>query len=165
MWQDEITTIVRHLIDDVDSCDYTYSDDRIGTAILVAARLVNGEVRFSTTYTIDIGNGTLSPDPTDPRDDNFITLISLKTACFIMNSELKTRSCNAITVTDGPSTISMGGSLEGFKILAANACKAYEEAKLTFQVNGGSAGKAVLTPFSPASDYLGRTYGGHRSRY
>ena len=51
-WQGEMTTIVRQLIYDVDSTNYTYSDDRLETTILVAAQLVSTEVDFEENYII-----------------------------------------------------------------------------------------------------------------
>ena len=45
-WQGEMTTIVRQLIYDVDPSNYTYSDERLETTILVAAQLVSTEIDF-----------------------------------------------------------------------------------------------------------------------
>ena len=38
-WQGEMTTMVRTLISDVDSTNYTYSTERLETSILVAAQI------------------------------------------------------------------------------------------------------------------------------
>ena len=84
-WQGEMTTIVRQLIYDVDPANYTYSDERLETTILVSAQLVSTEVDFEETYRIDVEQCTLTPDPTDPtqtaanadKDDGFINLVSL----------------------------------------------------------------------------------------
>ena len=38
-WQGQMSTIVRHLVNDVDSSNYKFTADRIETTILVAAQL------------------------------------------------------------------------------------------------------------------------------
>ena len=64
-WQGQMSTILRYLIDDVDSTSYKFSDDRIETTLLVAAQLVTLEVDLGNTYTINVEQCKLSPDPTD----------------------------------------------------------------------------------------------------
>ena len=39
-WQGQMSTILRYVINDVDSSKYTYSDHRIETTLLVASQLV-----------------------------------------------------------------------------------------------------------------------------
>ena len=39
-WQDQMSTIVRYIVNDVVSSNYTFSDERVETSILVAAQLV-----------------------------------------------------------------------------------------------------------------------------
>lgn len=155
-WQGEMGTLVRHLVDDL-SDSPTYSDDRVEQSIAVAAQLLINEVDFDETYTVSLDCPTISPDPTTlaTKDDTFINLVAMRAACVILSSELKTRSLDAVKVTDGPSTIDMTSSLKGIQKLYEDACQRYEDAKFQFQA-GGSIGKAVLTPFSPASDYVGR---------
>ena len=75
-WQGQMGTIVRYLIDDVDPTNYTYSDHRIETTILVAGQLTQMNVDFSKSYDINVENCTLDPDPTvEVEDKAFITLI------------------------------------------------------------------------------------------
>ena len=95
-WRNEIPLIVRYLIDDINSSKY--SDERIETSILISAQLILIETRFDNEYTINIVNNQLSPDPTSPRDDSFITLTALKTSCIIVGSEIKTESANSISI-------------------------------------------------------------------
>ena len=75
-WQGSMTTIVRHLINDIDSTSYTFSTDRVETTILVAAQLLIMNVDFNNDYDINVEAVTLSPDPTDTdtKDDPFIAL-------------------------------------------------------------------------------------------
>ncbi len=95
-WQNEMTLIVRHLVNDLDSSSYTFQDDRVEESVLVSAQLAALEIDFESTYTIDVDSLTLTPDPTTSsnKDDSFINLVSLKTAQMLLGSELKTHSLN-----------------------------------------------------------------------
>jgi hypothetical protein len=165
-WQGEMTTIVRQLIYDVDSTNYTYSDDRLETTILVAAQLVSTEIDFEENYIIDVEQCTLSPDPTDPttllasadKDDGFINLVSLKAACIIMGSEMKTQGLNAIRVSDGPSSVDCTAAANYIKYLHDHSCKQYEDFKFNYSTGSNTVGKAILSPYSPGSDVVQRSY-------
>lgn len=158
-WQGEITTIVRTLINDVDPENYSYSNSRLETSILVAAQIVRTEMDFENTYTIDVEQCYLSPDPTDPttglvtanKDDAFINLVSLKTACIIMGSEMKTQSLNAVRVSDGPSSIDYTAVAANIRYLYEFSCNAYEEYKFNYAAGNNAVGKAILSPYSPGS--------------
>lgn len=161
-WQGEMTTIVRYLVNDVDPSSYTFSDDRIETTILVSAQLVLTEVDFENTYTVDVEQCYLSPDPTDPttglatanKDDGFINLVSLKTACIVLGSEMKTHSLTSIRVSDGPSSVDSTSVAKNLQFLYEHACKKYEEYKFNYLAGTNSAGKAILSPYSPGSDVV-----------
>ena len=62
-WQNEMVRIVRHLINDLDSSNYTFTDDRMEESILVSAQLLLKEVDFDNTYTIDTDALDMSPAP------------------------------------------------------------------------------------------------------
>ena len=163
-WQGEITTIVRTLINDLDSTNYTYSNPRLETTILVAAQIVLTEIDFENIYTIDVEQCYLTPDPTDPttglttanKDDAFINLVSLKTACIIMGSEMKTQALNAVKVTDGPSSIDYTAVATNIRYLYEFACKSYEEYKFNYAAGSNAVGKAILSPYAPGSHVAAR---------
>ena len=165
-WQGEMTTIVRQLIYDVDPNNYTYSDDRLETSILVAAQLVSTEVNFENTYVIDVEQCTLTPDPTDPttalatadKDDAFINIVSLKASCIILGSEMKTQSLNAVRVSDGPSSIDYTAVAGHIKYLYQYSCERYEEYKFNYLAGTNAVGKAILSPYAPGSDVVQRSY-------
>jgi len=154
-WQGEMSTIVRYLINDVDSSNYTYSYERIETAILISAQLVLTEFDFENTYIVDVEQCYLNPDPTDPttglvtanKDDGFINLVSLKTACIILGSELKTQSLNAVRVSDGPSSIDYTAVAANVRFLYEHACKQYEEYKFNYAAGNNAVGKAIISPY------------------
>lgn len=163
-WQGEMTTIVRTLIDDLDSTNYTYSNKRLETTVLVAAQIVLTEVDFENVYTVDVEQCYLSPDPTDPttglatanKDDAFINIVSLKTACLIMGSELKTRALSAVKVSDGPSSVDYTAVAANIRFLYDYACKNYEEYKFNYAAGNNAVGKAILSPYSPGSNVVYR---------
>ena len=163
-WQNEMTLIVRHLVNDLDSTNYTFSDDRLEEAILVSSQLSILEIDFEQTYTIDVDSSSLSPDPTtsSDKDDSFINLVCLKTARLLIGSELKTHSLNAISLRDGPSALDLRGIVSGLKILFDDITKRYEEAVTQYKLNG-VVGQAILGPYSPGSDAVARTHLSHRS--
>ena len=163
-WQNEMTVIVRHLVNDVDSSSYTYNDDRVEESILVAAQLSSLEIDFESVYTVDVDSLTLSPDPTDStnKDDSFINLVCLKTAQMLIGSELKTHSLNAISLRDGPSALDLRGIVSGLKILFDDINRRFEEAKTQYKLDG-VVGQAILGPYYPGSDAIARTHMNQRS--
>ena len=147
-WQNEMTRIVRHLVNDLD-CD-TYTDDRIEETIIVSAQLIIDRVQLDTAYNIDVDSLTLSPDPTQltPKDYDFINIVSMKTACILLSSEAKTLAAQAYRITDGPSTIDIKGAFDAVKSLRDQLCEAVEEAILQFNLGNSKAGQAILTPYT-----------------
>ena len=163
-WQNEMTLIVRHLVNDLDSTNYTFTDDRLEESVLVAAQLASLEIDFDNTYTIDVDSVSLTPDPTSSggKDDSFINLVCLKTARLLIGSELKTHSLNAISLRDGPSALDLRGIVAGLKILFDDITKRYEEAVTQYKLNG-VVGQAIRGPYSPGSDAVARTHLSHRA--
>lgn len=163
-WQNEMTIIVRHLVNDLDSTNYTFSDDRLEESILVSSQLSILEIDFEQIYTIEVDTSSLSPDPTNSsnKDDSFINLVSLKTAQMLIGSELKTHSLQAVAMRDGPSSIDLRGIVAGLKILFDDINRRYEEAVTQYKLNG-VVGQAILGPYSPGSNAISRTNMSHRS--
>ena len=158
-------TIVRHLVNDVDSDSYTFSNNRLETTILVAAQLCQMNIDFANTYTINVENCTLSPDPTDSStvDNPFITLICLRAACIIIGSEIRSESGNAISIKDGPSAIDLRGVTQTLTVIYKDLCEKYEHLLLEYRAGSSIAGQAILGPYSPGSDFISRNNMGHRS--
>jgi hypothetical protein len=151
-WQVEITSIVRQLIGDA-VAPYTFSDSRLQGTIVVAAQLVNQEVAFLNTYTIDIPNS-----------------VSFRTACLIDGSTFRTKAAQAgISVKTGSHSISTGGQLDGYKYLLEHGpCKVYAEAKWEYETSNSNAGRAILGPFAGInfdSSYPWGPTDGHTKRY
>lgn len=156
-WQTEMTPIVRYLIGDLASPP-TYTDARLQNTMLVSAQLVSNDVTFSQTYSVDIPNSGISPDPTTPsRDNAFITLVSLKTACIIANSELKSYSLTGgIKVVDGPSSIDTTGMSTNLKNTAKTSCEEYEKALKQYVLGNAIGVKIISGPYTQSN--LNNTY-------
>lgn len=146
-WNNEMTVILRHLIDDV--CATVYTDSRLEETIIVAAQLVNLEVDFDKVYTIDIDALILTPDPTHAvRDDAFINLVVLKAACIITSGEAKAHALQAIKIKDGPTEIDTGQRHKALEVRSLQVCEEFNRAKLQYVAGNGRVGQAVLTPFT-----------------
>src|SRR5574339_394773 len=91
-WQDETIPTLRILINDLDSTNYTYSDDRLSQTLVVAAKLINQEVEFDNEYTISIENVTITPDPVDDGDEVYVNMMILKAACIVDQSTFRTKA-------------------------------------------------------------------------
>lgn len=168
-WQGQISTMVRHLISDVDSSNYKYTTKRLETSILVAAQLLTTETDLKNNYTINVEQCELSPDPTDSgtEDDDFIALVSLKCACIILGGEVRAESGNAISIKDGPSAIDLRGVSGTLTVLYKDLCSKYEQMLLDYRAGNSLAGHAILGPYSPGSDFVARTHSDydHRGNY
>jgi hypothetical protein len=166
-WQGQMSTMVRYLINDIDASNYKYSDDRVETTLLVAAQLTSLQVDFTNTYTINVEGCLLSPDPTDvgTKDDAFINLVSLKAACVMLGSEIRSESGNAISIKDGPSAIDLRGVTSTLTMLYKDMSEKYDKMLLDYRAGGSIAGQAILGPYSPGSDLISRRSMDNRGGY
>lgn len=149
-WESECVRILRYLIDDLGTSP-DYSDTRLQETFIVAAQLVKQEVEFTTTYSIDVDQLLLSPDPTDsPKDNAFINLVCLKAGCIITRSEMRAKAkTGGILVKDGQSTINTQGQIDGYKVLLEKGlCQEYESAKKDYLLGDLVPGRAVCGALS-----------------
>ena len=149
-WDITATKIIRALVNDV--AESTYTDEGIKDIALVAAYRVYSEISLDYTYTINLSTNVISPDPEDNGDMDFINLLSIKAACIILNNEAKAQAGSAISMTDGPSSISLKGVYDALADQAKNVCEAYEQAKTEFSLGNSVGGLAILSPYSPGSE-------------
>lgn len=147
-WQEELTIIVRTLINDLGP-DYTYSDSRIEQCLVVASKYVQFDVSLDHYYDVDVVNLSISPDPTSDNDDIFIALVSLKAACIIDQSNFRTKAAlEGLRAALGPASLSVGGSLAGWKeILAHGPCALYDSLTEHHDVANATAIRAIFSPF------------------
>jgi hypothetical protein len=149
-WEIEIPIIVRNLINDLEDPPI-YSDLRIQQLAVVASQYVLNDVNLSKEYTIDIINGTITPDPSDPetRDTDFIGFIALKSSCILDQSTFRTKAAlEGIKTSLGSANLTINGNLSGYKIiLDQGPCKLYDQLILDYNIGNATAISAVLSPF------------------
>jgi hypothetical protein len=149
-WQPELTDMLRYTVGDFTE-PYTYSNAQMEKLIVVGAQFVNTEVDLTTDYTISVQGTGITPDPTDPRDDPFINLTILRTACLLASNEAKLRGGQAITVRDIGASVSTADRGKLALQVAESFCENYEEAKLEYQTgqysDSASRMRAVVSPF------------------
>lgn len=147
-WNIELPIIVRTLINDVADSP-VYSDERLLQIVAVSAKYVQFDVVLDRIYSVDVINPNISPDPTLDRDEIFISLVSLKAACIVDQSTFRTKAAlEGIRASLGPASLSVGGSLSGWKtLLDKGPCALYEELTSHWDVKDATAVRAILSPF------------------
>lgn len=147
-WQVEVPIIVRTLINDFGD-NPTYSDERLLQIITVAAKYVQFDVVLPHSYEINVVNPSITPDPIDNNDEIFISLTALKSACIVDQGALRTKAAlEGIRAALGPASLSVGGSLSGFKmIIEQGPCATYDELTSHWDVANATAVKSILSPF------------------
>jgi hypothetical protein len=156
-WQNVMTTMVRHLINDLGATE-VFEDSRIQQAIILAGIMASQEYDFSEDYSFDFEGLDITPDPVAEEDNAAIALITLKTACIMNLNQFQSAVKTGIKVRDGDSQVDTTGSFGGYSdILKYGPCTAYKNLldQTSISLSMGR-GKAV---FSPYSDDVGSTWG------
>lgn len=146
MWQTDWVTMLRYTIGDT-SATPTYSDATLVTMLAIAASYVINEVYMVTTYTVDVDNETISPDPS--ADNDFTTLVVLKAACLLDQGKLISvaRSSGVSIKIDRSSVETDSGKLQAYKdIIDMSACKLYEDAVVAYAFGNVLAYRAIMSP-------------------
>ena len=152
-WQIDMNLMLRSLIGDLDSSKYT--DERLKQLLCVGAYNVYTRVDFSTTYTINVAEKSISPDPIDGADLDFVLLSVYKTAVIILGSEVKTEAANAISIKDGPSSIDLRTVTSSLNTLYQDLSGKFEEMIAVYQMDqSADNGQAILGPYSPGSNVV-----------
>jgi|TARA_R100001163_G_C4961834_1_gene125334 hypothetical protein len=152
-WKTDLVLMLRSLIGDLDNAKFT--DERLKQILVFGAYNVINDADFSQTYSVDVGEVTISPDPISQGDTDFTTLTVYKSACILLGSEVKTEAANAISIKDGPSAIDLRGVTQNLNIMYQDFCSKYDDLLKTYQYNNTLVGQAVLGPYSPGSMVLG----------
>ena len=141
--------MLRSIIGDLDKAKFT--DERIKQILVVGAYNVLNDADFSETYTVNVAEISISPDPISESDTDFSTLTVYKSACILLGSEVKTEAANAISIKDGPSAIDLRGVTANLSNLYNDLCAKYDALLKTYQYNNTLVGQAILGPYSPGS--------------
>jgi hypothetical protein len=159
MWDTEMVKLLRGMI--LDKAEpYKYADEDLRELILVSAQLIQTEVQFAQVYQVDVDDEVLTPDPTEVtettvRDDSFINLVTLKSACILDNGSAR------LAVEDiGPDISDMGFSVRQnaaliqakLQLLRQGWCAVYNDAKFEFKFNRYTAAGAIIVSMIRSPD-------------
>ena len=159
-WKTDLVLMIRSIIGDLDKSKFT--DERLRQILVIGAYNVVGDADFTNTYTVNVAEVSISPDPIGQADVDFNVLTVYKSACILIGSEVKTESANAISIKDGPSAIDLRGVANSLHVLYKDLCQKYDELLKTYQYNNTWVGQAILGPYSPGSMVVGGTEIDHR---
>jgi len=139
--------MLRALINDLDSLNYTYTDSRLEQLISVAAKYVNQDIESS--YIINVISPDIAPNPVDSNDDIFINLTVMKSACLVDQGAFRTKAALAgLSVKCGPASIQTLQQLDGFRELINNGpCAAYSALLKDYKMGSGVVCHGILSPF------------------
>lgn len=145
-WSDIAIPMLRVIIND-SSSPYTYSDDRLTSILMAAGVLINQDIKFDGTYTVDYVNETITPDPSTDLD--FLTFLIIRAACLTDFSTFRTKAVlDGLSAKMGPASLTVSDNLKGFKdLLVLGPCKTYEDMKNDYVFGSGGLCQAVLSPF------------------
>jgi len=156
-WQDEMTIILRAMVNDLTST--TYDDDTLQQVLAIAAFQVSNEMTFSQAFKGDAVNVGITPDPTidlsakggvNTRDESFMNLTCEKAACIIDRGAAATSAAQAIFVKDGSSAIDLREAAKAKMnlLMKGGWCAVYDQDKLEYKSGQVRiAGAAVMGPF------------------
>ena len=122
----------------------TYTNEQLQRFACLSAILVQTEIPFTQTYTVDINELSILPE----ADNDFALFVAMHAALTIVKNEIRAASTESIRISDGPSTLDttsyVKALLEYYKLLLDD----YNKAKLDLIRSGkiGAVGFAVVTP-------------------
>lgn len=144
---DDGVIFLQVLLNDVNGTEYCVN--RLKLLLFVSAQLVKQDIYLPTTYTISISEQTISPSA--DGDDVLLNFSVMKSLCLIDGANLRVRAAlEGITSKVGPASLTLSGSLEGFKELINNGpCKIYDLMKKQYVFGDGMVYSisAILSPF------------------
>jgi hypothetical protein len=150
---DEMVLILRILIGDMDSIDYT--DEKIKKILWASSKLVMAEISLYKGYAVSnvdqtTGDFTIEPDTIT---DLMCSLITMKAACMINTAQLMYNSAvSGFNVSCDRAKISSSAGSGTWQILFEKGpCETYNKLKLdaqTYNARNGMFFKAVIPTFA-----------------
>jgi hypothetical protein len=147
-WQTDMLILLRSFIND-SVTPYTYDDSRLEEVVVAAAITIVNEIDFANTYTIDLENVSIDPDPVDSTEEMaFQVLVCRRAAILIFGGEYRTASDKAISFKDGPSQLDARGITDAKRRLLEDAQREYQAARVAYLTGEGMHGRGIVTPFN-----------------
>ncbi len=151
-WDTDLVLMVRVLAGDL-SLPQTNNDAYMKQVIVASAKIVDQDIDFSVTYTINVAAVTISPDPIANGDTTFQALVPLKAACILTLGDYKKALGDGIKVRDGDSMIDTSVGFRGYRdIIEVGPCAMYEKLKWTIQASAASSVGVVFGSRRSLSD-------------
>lgn len=149
-WQDEMVVMLRVMINDLGDSP-TYSDSRLEQMLSLSAKYVQEEIYFAVTYTIDVSDASISPDPTITAnlDTSFTNFVVLKAACLADWGTFRQKALlSGLKARCGPAILETMEHMVGFReLISQGPCAAYDALKQDYQFGNVENIRAVLSPF------------------
>lgn len=152
-WMKEMVLMLRGWINDMSDTP-TYSDARLKQLLLISAQFVQMDLQWPTTYTINISESSISPDPADSasRDVDFMNFTVLKASCMADLSTYRTKALmEGVRASLGPAALSVGGNAKGFADIlnmADGPCGLYKSLRRQYQFGNVNMLRAVMNMFT-----------------
>jgi hypothetical protein len=159
MWKDTLLISLRILVGDENR--ERYSDESLEYNLGIAAQFVLMDIKGVKDYEITLPFN-IEPEPL--QDRNFLLLISLKAACLIINSEVRSYMVDGggkrITMKDGMSeiTIDNTGTLNMTKNLASEICLKYDDALFQFNIDESGKRGVVISGPNTINNTINKAY-------
>lgn len=149
-WYNEMSLLLRHLINDLDPDNESYDDDRLEECLIASAQFLIPQIDFDNAYTINIDEHSITPDPTKAgsKDDDFIGLTVLKAATIILAGEAKALAGQSYMIKDGPSTIDVRGAYSATKDLLKQMQDDLASAIQQYKCGNAVVGKAIVSSYT-----------------
>lgn len=135
-----ILLIIKNLVFNI---ELEYTDTELTNIALIAAMFVQKDFNFDSTYTINLIEETISPEP--DTDTDFCLAVAMKSAILLVTGELRNYVTNAVNVKDGPSTIDLVSRVDKIKAYLDILQSDYSKMRLSNSLGQG-IGSAVITP-------------------
>lgn len=136
--------MLRANIDDMNSCDYEYTDERLAQLLFISADYVNIDMCWS--YDICVSAQTISPNPTTPnKDGKFLHLVVLKASHIFYKSLQSSYSVGGFKLSDGPTSIDLGSNATNIRMVGDDYLTQYNRLKHSIMFCSGGYG--IITPY------------------
>ena len=152
-WQNSSLIMLRTMLNDA-GCDgnNTYSTQRLEDLLITSAYFLPIDINFKSSYVIDVGAYTITPNPDDQDDGKeFVSFMVLKAACLADEGAFRNAALlQGVTARLGPASLQTGSyGAQLALLLNEGPCKSFEELKkaYNFSYKGAQVIQAVMSPF------------------
>jgi hypothetical protein len=151
-WQNTSLLMLRTMLNDAGCGDTKYSNSRLEQLLITSAYFLPVDINFNTSYSIDVEQNIISPDPIGQEDgQEFISFMVLKAACIADEGNFRNSALlQGVKARCGPAVLDTNAYGQYLKDLLSNGpCKTYEELKheYNFSYEGRRIIRAVMSPF------------------